>query len=86
MSQIDLKIIKQSIHPNSKYTNVLSCSFFTMVEAYRDFSKYQKFIPLIIQYSLRLKDFELRIYTDNTGVDFLLEACKNYKHIRIVQL
>jgi hypothetical protein len=85
MSQIELKIIKQSIHPNNKkYTNVLSCSFFTMVEAYRDFSKYQKFIPLIIQYSLRLKDFELRIYTDNTGVDFLLEACKNYKHISII--
>jgi len=84
MSQIELKIIKQSIHPNSKYTNVLSCSFFTMVEAYRAFYKYQKFIPLLIKYSLRLKDFELRIYTDNTGVDFLVEACKNYKHISII--
>jgi len=85
MSQIELKIIKQSIHPNNqKYKNVLSCSFFTMVEAYRDFLKYQKFIPLIIQYSLRLKDFEFIIYTDNTGVDFLVEACKNYKHISII--
>jgi hypothetical protein len=86
MSQIDIKIIKQSKQQNSKkYVNVLSCSFFTMTDAYRDFSKYQKNLETLIQYSLDLPDFELRIYTDNTGIEFAQKVSKDYDHITILQ-
>jgi len=86
MSQINITIIKQARQPNSKkYTNVLSCSFFTMTDAYRDFSKYQKNLETLIQYSLDLPNFELRIYTDNTGIDFAQKVSKDYNHITILQ-
>jgi len=86
MSQIDITIMKQAKQPNNKkYVNVLSCSFFTMTDAYRDFSKYQKNLETLIQYSLDLPNFELRIYTDNTGIDFAQKVSKDYNHITILQ-
>ena len=86
MSQINITIIKQSKQSNSKkYTNVLSCSFFTMTDAYREFSKYQKNLETLIQYSLDLPNFELRIYTDLSGIDFALHSAKDYNHITILQ-
>jgi len=86
MSQIDITIIKQAKQPNNKkYVNVLSCSFFTMTDAYRDFSKYQKNLESLIQYSLDLPNFELRIYTDLSGIDFTQKVAKDYNHITILQ-
>jgi hypothetical protein len=82
MSQIDITSIKQA---NKKYKNVLSCSFFTMTDAYRDFSKYQKDLETLIQYSLDLPDFELRIYTDLSGIEFTQKVSKDYNHITILQ-
>ena len=82
MSQIDITIIKQA---NKKYKNVLSCSFFTMTDAYRDFTKYQKNLETLIKYSLDLSDFELRIYTDLSGIDFTKKVSKDYSHITILQ-
>jgi len=82
MSQIDITSIKQA---NKKYKNVLSCSFFTMTDAYRDFAKYQKNLETLIEYSLDLPDFELRIYTDLSGIDFVQKISKNHNHITILQ-
>jgi len=82
MSQINITIIKQA---NKKYKNVLSCSFFTMTDAYRDFTKYQKDLETLIKYSLDLPDFELRIYTDLSGIDFTIKVSKDYTHITILQ-
>jgi len=72
MSQITLTIMKQgSVHPN-----VLACSFFTMEDAYRSFEKYQKQLQRFLRQVKQLTNFEIRIYTDDTGSEFALSVAK----------
>jgi hypothetical protein len=40
MSQIEINIIKQGMHSEK----ILSVSFFTMNDPYRDFTKYEKYL------------------------------------------
>jgi hypothetical protein len=73
MSQIIIKILKQGI----KYPNIISCSFFTMEDAYRSFEKYQRHLQRFLGQVKQLKDFEVRIYTDDTGSDFAVKVAKD---------
>jgi len=69
MSQIDIKILKQG----TQHPNIISCSFFTMQDAYRSFGKYQSQLRRFLE---QVKDlnYEVRIYTDDTGKDFALKV------------
>jgi hypothetical protein len=65
MSQINLKVLKQGLeHPN-----VISCSFFTMKDSYRLFDKYKLNLNRFLKQCQSLKNFEIRIYVDNTSGD-----------------
>jgi hypothetical protein len=79
ISEIDIKIIKQGI-PSK---NVMSCCFFTMPEAYRDFEKYQRNLINFLKYTNNLSKFEIRIYTDDSGKDFALEASSMYNSVSV---
>lgn len=82
MSQIDVIIKKQGRTSNK----VLSCSFFTMQDAYRDFEKYQRhLIKFLKQTKNILKDFEIRIYTDDSAIDFCLEAAQSYDDVSVYE-
>ena len=79
MSQIEIQILRQGIiHPN-----VMSTSFFTMGDSYRSFNKYQSYLETFFKQSSKLKNFEVRVYTDDTGKDFALTASKNYPNVSI---
>lgn len=79
MSQIEIKILKQG----TSSTKVLSCSFFRMTSGYRDFSKYQTHFNRFLGQTRHLKDFETRVYVDNTTKDFCLKASEGMNHISI---
>jgi hypothetical protein len=73
MSQIITKVLKQG----TKYPNVIACSFFTMEDAYRSFEKYQSHLKRFLGQVKQLQEFEVRIYTDDTGKDFALTVAKD---------
>ena len=70
MSQIITKVLKQGI----KYPNVIACSFFTMEDAYRSFEKYQSHLKRFLSQVKQLQNFEVRIYTDDTGSEYALKV------------
>jgi hypothetical protein len=70
MSQISIKVLKQGI----KHSKIIACSFFTMNDAYRSFEKYQKHLKRFLGQVQQLTDFEVRIYTDDTGSDYALKV------------
>jgi len=72
-NQLEIKILKQGI----KSDKVLSCSYFTMKDAYRRVEKYQNNLINFFESKKQLKGFETRIYTDDSGRDFALEVAKN---------
>uniref|UniRef100_A0A6C0HF31 Glycosyltransferase n=1 Tax=viral metagenome TaxID=1070528 RepID=A0A6C0HF31_9ZZZZ len=73
MSQIQTKVLKQgTVHPR-----VISCSFFTMKDAYRSFEKYERHLQKFLHQVRFFKDFEVRVYTDDTGKDFALKVAKD---------
>lgn len=74
MSQIHTKVLKQgTVHPK-----IISCSFFTMKDAYRSYEKYERHLHKFLhQIKLYLRNFEVRIYTDDTGKDFALNVAKD---------
>jgi hypothetical protein len=80
MSQIETKVLKQG----KTSTKVLSCSFFTMQDSYRKFEKYQKSLKEMLEYSKSLKDFERRIYTDDTGSEFALKVAKDLDNVTVI--
>lgn len=81
MSQIEITILKQADPPSKK---VLSCSFFIMQGAYRDTSVYKTYLEKLITYKSKvLSDFELRVYTDDTGKDFILKTFQDQPHLSI---
>jgi hypothetical protein len=73
IQEIEITILKQG-RPSKK---VLSVSFYTMKDAYRRKEKYETNLKLFLKYKKTLKGFETRIYTDDSGKDFALEAAKN---------
>jgi len=80
MSQIQTKVLKQG----TSSTKVLSCSFFTMQDSYKNFEKYQCYLKKMLKDSAFLTDFEVRIYTDDTGSDFALQAAKKYPNVSVI--
>jgi hypothetical protein len=81
-SKLDITILKQGIP--SKH--VLSTSFFTMKDAYRPLGQYQYNVIRFLKQKNSLKGFETRIYTDDTGKDFLLDATKTDPTITIIHV
>ena len=79
MSQFEINILKQGISS----TKILSCSFFRMSSGYRDFGKYQSHFYRFLGQTRRLKDFETRVYVDNTTKEFCLKASEGMNHISI---
>jgi len=73
MSQIITKVLKQG----TKHPNVISCSFFTMEDAYRSFEKYERHLQTFLRQTKIFKNFEVRIYTDDTGSDYALKVAKD---------
>lgn len=81
MSQIDTKVLKQG----TQYPKIISCSFFTMKDSYRDFGKYQRHLQnFLYQVKKFFKDFEVRIYTDDTGSEFSLKAAEKYPDVSVI--
>jgi hypothetical protein len=69
---LEVTILKQGV-PSTK---VLSCSFFTSKEAYRRKGEYEDSLQTFLRQKQKLKGFETRIYTDNTGKEFALKVAK----------
>jgi hypothetical protein len=80
MSQIEINVLKQGT-PSRK---VLTCCFFTVGEAYRDFKQYIGNLRRFVIDSEQLTDFEVRIYTDDTGKDYALEIAAPYPRISVL--
>ena len=72
-NQLEITVLKQG----TKSDKVLSCSYFTMKEAYRIVEKYQNNLKRFIETKKQLKGFETRIYTDDSGKEYALEVAKN---------
>ena len=79
MINVEVEILKQG-EPSK---NVLSCSFFTTADKYREFEKYQVHLKEFLEQQRQLNDFEVRIYTDDSGKDFAVDACKNYQNVSV---
>jgi len=81
MSQISVKVLKQGV----KYSKIMSCSFFTMKDSYRNFWKYQahlaKFLGQVRRY---FKNYEVRIYTDDTGAEFAVKVSQGYPDVSVL--
>uniref|UniRef100_A0A6C0F3M5 Glycosyltransferase n=1 Tax=viral metagenome TaxID=1070528 RepID=A0A6C0F3M5_9ZZZZ len=80
MSQIEITVLKQGT-PSRK---VLTCCFFTVGEAYRDFKQYIGNLRRFVIDSEQLTDFEVRIYTDDTGKEYALEIAKGFPRISVL--
>jgi len=81
MSQIKITVLKQG----KVSRNVISCCYFTMQTAYRSFDKYTISLQEFLGHTQRrLPDFEVRIYTDDTGKDVALQVSKNYPRVSVL--
>jgi len=80
MSQIDIQILKQG----TVSKKVLSCSFFTMQDAYRPVGQYQGNFMNFLKHTKHMTDFEIRVYTDDSGSDFLLDATKDKPNVTVL--
>jgi hypothetical protein len=80
MSQIEIRVLKQGI----KSRKVMTCCFFTTSEAYRDFSQYIGNLKRFVKDSDHLTDYEIRIYTDDTGKDYAIDIAAPYPHISVL--
>jgi hypothetical protein len=78
MSQIEIQILKQG----TETKKVISCSFFTMRDAYRDVSRYESNLKKFCGMT-KLPGFCLRIYTDNSAKDSALEIASKYEHASV---
>jgi hypothetical protein len=70
--KLQITVLKQGT-PSKK---VLSCSFFTSKDAYRDKEKYERYLVKFLHQKKQLKGFETRIYTDDSGKEFALSIAK----------
>jgi hypothetical protein len=78
MSQIEIQILKQG----TETKKVISCSFFTMRDAYRDVSTYEHNLRKFCGMS-KLPGFCLRIYTDDSAKESALEIASKYEHVSV---
>jgi len=78
MSQIEIRILKQG----TETKKVISCSFFTMRDAYRDLSKYEYSLKKLC-YISDIPGFCLRIYTDDSAKDAALKIAEEYPHVSV---
>lgn len=80
MSQIDIKVLKQGFSSRK----VITCCFFTMDGAYRNFSQYIGNLKRFLVLTDKLPDFEVRIYTDDTGKDIALEVSEGKPRVSVM--
>jgi hypothetical protein len=81
MSQIDIQVLKQGI----TYPNILSCSFFSFKEAYKPLSAYTRNLNIFLyKANFLVKDFEIRLYVDNTSKDIALPLAKEYPNVSVL--
>ena len=76
---LEITVLKQGT-PSKK---VLSASFFTMKGAYRDISKYEASLKKFLKQKDKLKGFETRIYTDDSGKDIILKIVNDDPSVSI---
>lgn len=81
MSQIETVVVKQGT-PSRK---VLSCSFFTMADAYRSVGRYESNLRKFMSQRKKLHGFETRIYTDDSGIDAVMEIVKAEKGVTVIK-
>lgn len=74
-----IKILKQGLRKNK----VLSCSFFTMKDAYRKFDTYKANLKKFIHDANELSDFEIRIYTDDTGAEYAMQISNDNQQVSV---
>lgn len=80
MSQIEIKILKQG-HETKK---VISCSFFTMKDAYRVVEKYTTNLLNFLRIASHDRpEFCVRIYTDDSAKDTCLKASEKYEKVSV---
>jgi hypothetical protein len=80
MSQIKITILKEG----SGSKKVLSCCFFTMQDAYRPVEQYQRNFMKFLRQTKHMSDFEIRVYTDDSAKDFILEITKNITNVAVL--
>jgi len=80
MSQIRIEVVKDII---VKHPNVISVSFFTMQEAYRSIERYEKYLKQFLDYSEKLHNFEVRIYTDDSGIVYASKVSEGLDNVSI---
>jgi len=80
MSQIEITVLKQG----KASRNVLSCCLFTTGDSYRDFAQYKGNLRRFIIQVKVLSSFEVRIYTDDTAKDFVLELVGDNSQITVL--
>jgi len=80
---LKFKIIKKL---SEKRNNLISVSFFKMIQSYRDFGKYETYLKNFINKFPTLKDYNLRIYVDeSTSDNYVLQEAKKYDFMEIVE-
>jgi hypothetical protein len=81
MSQISISVLKQGL----KYSKIISCSFFTMKDSYRNFGKYQAHLAKFLQQVRRyFRHYEVRVYTDNTGAEYAVKISQGYPDVSVL--
>lgn len=80
MSQIETTVIKQG----TKSVHVISGSFFSMKDAYRPLSAYQGSLCHFFKLAVLMKEFEVRIYTDDSGKDIVLKSAEKYPNVTVI--
>ena len=80
MSQIEITVLKQG----KASRNVLTCSLFTTEDAYRIFNQYIGDFKRFLKQTEHLKTFEVRVYTDDTAKDIVLEAAGDNPRVTVL--
>jgi len=80
MSQIEITVLKQGIVSR----NVLTCCLFTASDSYRNLKQYVGNFRKFLTQSMYLKTFEVRVYTDDTAKDIVLEESKEDPRVSVL--
>jgi hypothetical protein len=80
MSQIEITVLKQGIPSR----NVVTCCLFTTEDSYRIFNQYVGDFKRFLTQTDHLKTFEVRVYTDDTAKDIVLEAAGENPRVTIL--
>jgi hypothetical protein len=80
MSQIEITVLKQG----QVSRNVLTCCLFTAGDSYRMLNQYVGNFKRFLKQSEVLKTFEVRVYTDDTAKDIVLEESASYPRVTVL--